>query len=418
VALLENTLAELGSAAAVLDAADPLADFRDRFLLPENVIYLDGNSLGSLPRDTPRRVADAVETQWGQGLITSWNNARWIDLPTRVGDKIARLIGARAGEVIACDSTSVNLFKVLTATLSLRPGRTVLLSERGNFPTDVYMMQGVEGLTGGAVEARLVAPEDIEAALGDDVAVLLLTQVHYKTGELRDLARTTALAQAAGALVIWDLSHSAGALPVDLTGANADFAVGCGYKYLNGGPGAPAWLYAARRHHDVEPALSGWFGHAAPFRFRDDYVPAPGIARFLCGTPPVLGLIALEAGVELLLDADMHAIRDKSLRLRELFTRAMEALCRDFGFALAGPTDPDECGSQIAYAHPEGYAIVQALIARGVIGDFREPDIVRFGLTPLTLSYSDVVRTVEIISEVMASRAWDRPEHRVRAAVT
>jgi kynureninase len=221
VALLENTLAELGSAAAVLDAADPLADFRDRFLLPENVIYLDGNSLGSLPRDTPRRVADAVETQWGQGLITSWNNARWIDLPTRVGDKIARLIGARAGEVIACDSTSVNLFKVLTAALSLRPGRTVLLSERGNFPTDVYMMQGVEGLTGGAVEARLVAPEDIEAALGDDVAVLLLTQVHYKTGELRDLARTTALAQAAGALVIWDLSHSAGALPVDLTGANA-----------------------------------------------------------------------------------------------------------------------------------------------------------------------------------------------------
>ena len=401
------------------DADDPLAHFRERFALPEGVIYLDGNSLGALPSATMERLSATVRHEWGTGLITSWNTASWVEAPQRVGDKIARLIGAGEGEVIVCDSTSINVFKLLTAALSLNPGRTTILSESGNFPTDVYMMQGIEALTGGAVRARLVAPEAVEDALDADVAALLLTQVHYKSGRLRDIARTTALAQERGILVVWDLSHSAGAFPVDLTAANADFAVGCGYKYLNGGPGAPAWLYVARRHQDrVTPALSGWFGHAAPFDFLDDYAPAPGITRFLCGTPPVLGLAALECGVDLLLEADMAAIRAKSVALAEAFVARMQPLCERHGFVLASPADPAERGSQISYAHPEGYAIMQALIARRVIGDFRAPDILRFGLTPLYLRFADIERAVDILGETMATRAWDRPEFKVRAAVT
>ena len=407
------------SDAAALDAADPLARFRDRFALPEGFIYLDGNSLGALPRASVERIASTVADEWGRGLITSWNAAGWVEAPQRVGDKIARLIGAGAGEVIACDSTSVNLFKLLTAALSLNPARGTILSERGNFPTDVYMMQGIETLTRGAVRAKLVDPEEIEAALDDDVAVLLLTQVHYKTGRMRDIAAITAQAHARGALVVWDLSHSAGAVPVDLAAAEADFAVGCGYKYLNGGPGAPAWLYVARRHQDrVRPALSGWFGHARPFDFADDYVPATGIARFLCGTPPVLGLAALECGVDLMLEADSAQLRAKSVALGELFATRMAPLCERYGFALASPADPAARGSQISYVHPEAYAIVQALIARGVIGDFRAPDILRFGLTPLYVRYAEVDRAVAILAEIMAARGWDRPEYRVRAAVT
>jgi kynureninase len=401
------------------DANDPLAAFRERFALPEGVIYLDGNSLGALPSATTERLSATVKDEWGEGLITSWNAAGWVSAPQRIGDKIARLIRAGEGEVIACDSTSVNVFKVLTAALSLNPARTTILSESGNFPTDVYMVQGIEMLTGGRVRARIVAPESIEDELGEDVAVLLLTQVHYKTGRMRDLARTTALAHERGALVVWDLSHSAGAVPVDLTGAQADFAVGCGYKYLNGGPGAPAWLYVAERHQDrVTPALSGWFGHAAPFDFVDDYRPAAGITRFLCGTPPVLGLAALECGVDLMLEADMAAIRAKSIALAERFAERMASLCEQHGFTLVSPTDPAQRGSQISYAHPEGYAIMQALIARRVIGDFRAPDILRFGLTPLYLRFADVDGTIDILAEIMATRAWDRPEHKVRAAVT
>ena len=402
-----------------LDAADPLAHFRARFALPEGVVYLDGNSLGALPRDTAARLAAAVSEEWGRGLITSWNAHGWVEAPGRIGDKIARLIGAGPGEVVACDSTSVNVFKLLSAALSINPGRSTILSERGNFPTDVYMMQGIERFTAGRVQGRLVERERLEEALDDDVAVLLLTHVHYKTGAIHDLARLTALAHERGALVVWDLSHSAGALPLHLAEANADFAVGCGYKFLNGGPGAPAWLYVAKRPQErVAPALSGWFGHARPFDFVDQYRPARGIARFLCGTPPVLGLVALEAGVDLLLEADMTAVRAKALRLAERFAQAMAPLCAGHGFVPVGPADPAERGSQIAYAHPEGYAIMQALIARGVIGDFRAPDILRFGLTPLYLGYADIERAVAILAEVMATRAWDRPEFKVRSAVT
>jgi kynureninase len=400
-----------------MDAADPLRVFRERFALPAGTIYLDGNSLGALPEDTAARLAEIATREWGDGLIGSWNDAGWVDAPRRIGDKIARLVGARDGQIVACDSTSVNIFKALAAAVSLRPGRKVLLSESGNFPTDLYMMQGLAKLAG--VEAKAVAPEGVLDGVGDDTAAVLLTQVHYKTGAMRDMAAATAAIQAKGALAIWDLSHSAGAVPVDLDGANADFAVGCGYKFLNGGPGAPAYIYVAKRHQaDAVPAVSGWFGHAAPFAFRDDYEPAPGIERFLAGTPPVLGLAALEVGVELMLEAEMAHLRAKSLSLAALFREAMEPLASAHGFVWVGPAELAARGSQVAWAHPEGYAIVQALKARRVIGDFRDPDILRFGLTPLYTTHAEVARAVDILAEIMAARAWDRPEYKVRAAVT
>jgi kynureninase len=402
-----------------LDAADPLAHFRGRFALPEGVIYLDGYSLGARPLAVDARLHAVVTGEWGDGLIRSWNSADWIAAPRRIGDKIARLVGARPGEVIACDSTSINVFKALTAALSLAPDRSVILTERGNFPTDAYMMQGIAALTGGRIEARLVEPAAFEAAIDGSVAAVLVTQVHYKTGRMREMAGLTAAAHRAGAAIVWDLSHSVGAIPVDLSGAQADFAVGCGYKYLNGGPGAPAFLYVAQRHQDrVVPALSGWFGHADPFAFDDAYRPAAGIERFLVGTPPVLGLAALEVGVDLMLEADMAAVRAKSHSLAALFIDRMAPLVAEHGFALASPAEPAERGSQISYRHPEGYAIMQALIARGVIGDFRAPDILRFGFTPLYLSHAEVSAAADMVATVMRERAWDRPEYRVRAAVT
>lgn len=404
---------------AELDAADSLAGFRSRFALPEGVIYLDGNSLGARPVATAARISDAVESEWGDGLITSWLGADWVNAPRRVGDKIARLIGANTGEVIACDSTSVNIFKTLCAALSLNPTRSIILSEKTNFPTDVYMMQGIQAFTGNMIKALTVDPDRLIDAIDETVAVVLLTQVHYKSGRIRDMAEVTRKAHEKGALIIWDLSHSAGAIAVDLNACNADFAVGCGYKYLNGGPGAPAFLFAANRHHKAAlPVLSGWFGHNAPFDFTEDYDPDPGISRFLCGTPPVLGLTALECGIDLFLEADMAAIRAKSQALGRLFVAAMEPLVQQYGFALASPTDPDQRGSQISYTHEQGYAIMQALKARGVIGDFRAPDVLRFGLTPLYTSYANVTRAVDILADVMAARAWDRAEFLKRAAVT
>ena len=403
---------------AALDAGDPLRAFRDAFALRDGLLYLDGNSLGAQPRAAAAKMAATVTQEWGEGLITSWLGAEWVSAPRRIGDKIASLIGARPGEVIACDSTSVNIFKALTAALSLQGDRSVILSERTNFPTDVYMMQGVEAFSGGRVRSVTADPAAIVDQLDENVAALLLTQVHYKSGRVRDMAEVTRRAQAKGVLVIWDLSHSAGAIEVDLNGANADFAVGCGYKYLNGGPGAPAYIFVAERHQQARPVLSGWFGHARPFAFEEDYAPASGIERFLCGTPSVLGLTALECGVDLFLRADMREIRRKSLRLGQLFIERMEARCAEFGFELISPREPDLRGSQIAYAHPQGYEIMQALKARDVIGDFRAPDVLRFGLTPLYLRYADVVDAVERLRDVCVTRAWDRPEYRERAAVT
>jgi kynureninase len=403
---------------ALLDATDPIAPFRAEFHLRVGLIYLDGNSLGALPRVSAARVSKTIESEWGEGLITSWLGAEWVSAPQRIGDKIAGLLGAEPGEIVAADSTSVNLFKALTAALSLRADRSVILSERSNFPTDVYMMQGIEAFSGGRVRSVTVDPDDVIDRIADDVAVLLLTQVHYKTGQVRNMAEVTAQAHAKGALVVWDLSHSAGAIEVDLNGAEADFAVGCGYKFFNGGPGAPAFLFAARRHQSATPVLSGWFGHARPFAFEENYDPAAGVTRFLCGTPPVLGLTALECGIDLMAQADMGLLREKSLKLGEAFISLMDERCSEFGFELIAPRDPALRGSQVAYAHPNGYELVQALKDADVIGDFRAPDVLRFGLTPLYLRFVDIYDAVERLRDICANRTWDKPQYRERAAVT
>ena len=401
--------------AAEVDAADPLAPYRARFTLPEGVIYLDGNSLGALPKATPEVLRRVVEREWGEGLIRSWNDAGWFAMAGRVGAKIAPLIGAAPDEVIACDSTSVNLFKLIAAALAMLPGRKVILSEPGNFPTDLYMIAGLEAQ--GLATRRLVEREDIIEALDGDVALLLLTHVHYKTGAMHDMAALTRAAHVAGALVLWDLSHSTGAVPVDLNGAGADFAVGCGYKYLCGGPGAPAFAFVAARHQaELRQPLTGWFGHAAPFAFSDDYAPAPGIEQLQCGTPPVLGLAALEVGVELIAEIGVGRLHQKSQALSEFFL----ACLADHGVALdcVSPADSGARGSHLSFRHPEAYAICQALIARGVIGDFRDPDVLRLGFAPAYLSFADIAAAARHLAEVLASGEWQNAVFRQRAAVT
>ena len=401
--------------ARILDAGDPLAQYRERFHVPEGVIYLDGNSLGCLPKATPDRLAEVVQGAWGEGLIRSWNAAGWIDLPQRVGAKIAPLIGAQPHEVIVADSVSVNLFKLISAALMMRSGRKVVLSEPGNFPTDIYMIEGIEAQ--GLAERRLASRDSLIDALDDDVALLLLTHAHYKTGELFDMAALTEAAHQAGALVLWDLSHSGGALPVDLKACNADFAVGCGYKYFNGGPGAPAYAFIAERHHgDVRQPLSGWMGHARPFAFSDDYEPAPGVDRLLCGTPGILGLAALEVGVDLIAEIGIERLHAKSQALSEFFRQCLAEA--DLDMDLVSPTDPAERGSQLSFRHPEAYAICQALIARGVIGDFRDPDILRFGFAPAYLRFADMAEAARHLAEVLDNDEWQRAEFRERAAVT
>ena len=402
-----------------LDRADSLRDFRDRFAIPEGVIYLDGNSLGALPRATSERVRKVVEDQWGRDLIRSWNAHGWIDLQQRIGAKIGRLIGAGEGETVVADSTSVNLYKMLAAALELRPGRRVIVSETSNFPTDLYIAQGLLQQLGRGHTLQLAPPDDMDAAITDDVAVVMLTHVNYRTGRMYDMRRITERAHARGALMLWDLSHSAGAVPVDLSGANADLAVGCGYKYLNGGPGAPAYLYVARRHQSrISPALSGWLGHESPFAFEPSYRPANGIERFIVGAPPILGLTALEVGVDLMLEAPMSAVRAKSLRQTELFDALVTQEIGEEILSLVSPREPDMRGSQLCYAHESGWPIMRALIDRGVIGDFRAPDILRFGFTPLYLSYVDVWNAVVTLEAILAERAWDKPRYHERALVT
>ncbi|MFY0637565.1 kynureninase [Maricaulis maris] len=400
-----------------LDAADPLTSFKSRFDLPDGVIYLDGNSLGARPASVPARMEQVLRQEWGEDLIRSWNTHDWINAPRRLGAKIARLIGASDDEVLAGESTSVNIFKALCACLQLAPQRSVILSETGNFPTDAYMMEGLATLSGGRIRQRLVETSELANAFNNDVAALLLTHTNYKSGRLHDMKALTRLAQAKGIPVIWDLSHSAGALPVELNDCGADFAVGCGYKYLNGGPGAPAFLFVAKRHQEtVSPVLSGWLGHARPFAFEEHYAPAPGIDRFQCGTPAILGMAALECGLDIMLEADMDAIRGKSQALGDLFIEQVEG--RLDGFELRSPRDPKQRGSQVSFAHPDGYPIMQALIARGVIGDFRAPDILRFGFTPLYVGYEDVARAVDHLVEVMTAQEWREPRFNQRAAVT
>jgi kynureninase len=404
---------------AARDRADPLAHFRDEFDLPEGVIYLDGNSLGALPKATSARLDQVIRDEWGRDLIKSWNAHGWIDLALKVGDKIARLIGAQSGEVVVTDSTSINLFKLLAAGLRLRPERRVILSERDNFPTDLYMIQGLCEMLGGGHELRLVERPALAGAIDADTAIVTLTQVDYRSGEIHDMAAITKAAHDAGALIIWDLCHSAGALPVDLNAAKADFAVGCGYKYLNGGPGAPAFLFVAARHHAafVQP-LTGWMGHAEPFAFGPRYRPASGIRRALTGTPPILSLAALEIGVDGLIAGDITALRLKAMALTDLFIRLVEQECADCGLTLVSPRAAEQRGSQVSFRHAEGYAVMQALIARGIIGDFRAPDVMRFGFAPLYLRHMDAWDAVAALRDVLASRAWDRAEFRRRAAVT
>lgn len=402
-----------------LDAADPLAAFGQRFNLPDGLVYLDGNSLGALPRDTPARVARAITDEWGRDLIRSWNTAGWMDMPMRIGDKIGRLIGALPGETVCADSTSINVFKALSAALRLNPGRKVILSEPDNFPTDLYMAQGLTGLLNDGHRLVLKTPDEIEAALNADTAVLMLTHVNYRSGRMHDMARLTEKAHAVGALVVWDLAHSAGAVPVDLTAAGADMAVGCGYKYLNGGPGAPAFIMVAGRHQArFSQPLSGWLGHADPFAFSVDYRPAAGIGRALCGTPAVLNMTALECGLDVMLEADPGAMRAKSLALTDLFIAEVEARGAGRGLSLLTPREHHLRGSQVSFAHAEGYAIMQALIARGVIGDFRAPDILRFGFTPLYTRYADVWKAAGALADILATGAWDRPEFKARKKVT
>ncbi len=398
-----------------LDRSDPLASFRDEFVLPPDVIYLDGNSLGPLPARTPGRLATLMQQEWGTGLIRSWNDAGWIELPGLVGNKIGQLLGAPAGTVMAADSTSVNLFKLLAAALGMRPDRRVIVSEAASFPTDLYIAEGLIALLGNRHELRLVEASAIPAALGSDVAVVMLTHVNFRTGAMHDMKALTRAAHDAGALMLWDLAHSAGAVPIDLTDAEADLAVGCGYKFLNGGPGAPAFLYVAERLlEQARYPITGWLGHSEPFGFHPSFRPAAGIAGATVGTPSILAMAALEVGVDIALRAPMAAIRAKSLLQASLLMDLVGEHCHGSGLELATPMAEASRGSQVSFRHPQAYAMIQALIERGIIGDFRTPDILRFGITPLTLRYSDIWPVVMALREVLATEGWRDERFRVR----
>lgn len=390
---------------------------RALFHMPDGVLYLDGNSLGPLPKNAADRVRAMMVEEWGGELIRGWNSAGWVSLPRRLGDRIGRLIGAPQGTVVVGDTLSIKVYQALASALELNPARRVVLSDSGNFPSDLYMAQGLLASLGKDYQLKVVEPEAVEAAIDESVAVLMITEVDYRTGRLHDMKALTAKAHAAGAVTVWDLAHSAGAVDVDLTGADADFAVGCTYKYLNGGPGAPAFIYVAPRLADrARPALSGWFGHEAPFAFELGYRPAPGIERMRVGTPPVIAMVALDAALDAWDGVSMADVRRRSLELSGLFIREVEARCPDL--VLASPREGARRGSQVSFRHKEGYAIMQALIARGVIGDFRAPDAIRFGFTPLYIGDDEVIAAAKILETVMREQLWNRPEYRMRGAVT
>jgi len=403
-----------------MDAADPLRAMRDRFVLPEGVIYLDGNSLGAASVNVFSEIETAAKQEWAQDLIRAWNTARWFDMPVELGDRLGRLIGAAPGQTVVCDTTSINIYKVLHAALAMRPKRSVIVAEGDSFPTDLYMAEGVASTRPGtALRLEGVDAATIEELVDDHVAVILVNHVNYKSGRLRDMAALTRRAHDAGALIVWDLCHTAGALPVDLDGSSADFAVGCTYKYLNGGPGAPAFIYAANRHHgDIHQPLSGWWGHARPFAFEQGYAAGTGIRRFLCGTQPVLSMRALKGALDLWDEVDMTAVREKSIALTDLFIRLVEAKCGACGLELESPRNGAERGSQVSFTHPHGYQVMRALIERGVIGDFRAPSTVRFGFTPLYVGYRDVWDAVGVLEDILRTGAWQDARYAVKAAVT
>ncbi|GIZ53583.1 kynureninase [Noviherbaspirillum aridicola] len=396
-----------------LDAHDELAALRSEFELPRGVIYLDGNSLGARPCAALERARELIGEEWGNGLIRSWNKAGWFTLPTRLGDKLAPLVGAGAGQVVVTDSTSVNLFKVLAAALHSQAERDdkrkVIVSERSNFPTDLYIAQGLAAWLDRGYRLRLVdSPAELAAAVDDSTAVLMLTHVNYRTGHMHDMEAMSALAHERGALAVWDLAHSAGAVPLALEASGADYAVGCTYKYLNGGPGAPAFLWVAPRHlAGFRQPLSGWWAHASPFVMQPEFSPAPDIRRALCGTQPIASLAMVECGLDIFLRTDMQRIRAKSLALTDLFIRLVEQRCAHHPLELVTPRDHGQRGSQVSFAHPHGYAVMQALIGRGVIGDYREPGIMRFGFTPLYTRFVDVWDAVDILADILDNRAYD-----------
>lgn len=404
-----------------LDQQDPLAYTQERFSVPDDTIYLDGNSLGVMPKGTPARVLEMVEREWGQGLVRSWNAEGWFDKPRSLGDRLAPLIGAGPGEVVVCDSTSINIFKVVVAALRLRPGRRLIVSDQDSFPTDLYMIEGAMSFFEN-YESRLVdmsSASGLKLALSDDVAVVVLSHVDYRTGLLHDMESITAQVHAAGALMIWDLAHSAGALPVQLEACGADFAVGCTYKYLNGGPGAPAFVYAAKKHQEraIQP-LSGWHGHANPFGFEIRYEPAQGISRFICSTPPLLSYAGLESGLDAWEGVDLQHIREKSMRMTSLFIDLVRERCSVWPVEIASPENSQLRGSQVSLRHPNSYAVMQRLIERNVVGDFRAPDLMRFGFTPLYLKYTDVWDAVEVLRETLADGSWQGSRYSQRALVT
>jgi kynureninase len=387
------------------------------FHLPEGMIYLDGNSLGPLPKATAARVEQAITAEWGEKVITGWNRAGWMAQPTRLGDRIGRLIGAEPGHVVLGDTLSLKVYQALAAAIDLVPDRKVILTDNGNFPSDIYMAEGLIKSLGRGLELRIVDPEDVENHINDDLAVLMLTQVDYRTGRLHDMQTLTAKAQAAGAVTVWDLAHTAGAMAVDVKGCNADFAIGCTYKYLNGGPGAPAFIYVAPRHiNNCQPALSGWLGHEAPFAFDLDYRPGSGIERMRVGTPPILQMAALDASLAIWDQVDMTALREASIALTEQFIAGVEAQCPMM--TLASPRDPAQRGSQVSFHFEHGYAAMQACIAQNVVGDFRAPDIMRFGFTPLFIDAGDVDAAITVVSNVMNQRLWDDPQFKQVARVT
>lgn len=411
-----------------MDASDPLAKLRDQFDLPADVIYLDGNSLGAMPRSSARRAQDVITQEWGVGLIRSWNTAGWFDMPRKLGNKLARLVGGNDNEVVVTDTTSTNLFKVMAAALRLQkdkaPQRRVIVSERNNFPTDLYITQGLmdllSSLGSADYELRLVdGVEGLEAALTEDVAVVLLTHVNYQTGYMYDMADITAKVHKVGAVTVWDLCHSAGAVPIDLNGANADYAVGCTYKYLNGGPGSPAFLWVHPRHQESfwQP-LSGWWGHARPFAMESQYDPHQGVKRYLCGTQAITSLALVENGLDTFADTNMEELREKSLKLTSLFIDLVHQECAGFPLTLNTPLDTKYRGSQVGFEHPHGFAVVQALIERGVIPDYREPKIMRFGFTPLYIGFEDVWNAVAVLKEILQSNSWDQPKFHQRGTVT
>jgi kynureninase len=415
----QTSSATTRAACEAFDRADRIRAFRDRFRLPEGVIYLDGNSLGALPKATADRVKKVLDVEWGEHLVDGWLKDNWMGLSEVLGDKIAKLIGADAGEVIVVDTTSINVHKVIAAAMLMRPDRRTLLTDKGNFPTDVYMAQGLVEFLGRQHRIKMVEEDQVAESIDEDTAAVFCTQINYKTGRLHDMAKITKAAHAKGALAIWDLAHTAGCVPIELNKIEADFAVGCGYKYLNGGPGAPAFVFAPKRHHDkVRQPLTGWLGHANPFEFGLDYKPAQGIRQFRASSPPILGIVAMEAGIDDMIEFGIDNVRTKSLALTSLFMKLVEERLLKHGFTIATPKEAERRGSQVALHHKDGWPIMQALKARKVIGDFREPNIVRFGFAAPYVRFVDVWDAVDNLVQVMDKEEWKKPEFQNKKWVT